>query len=109
MNEKDLKKLVGVQERIVKLREKIHQDIVRHNKMVVEELRPLSEDLLHNTLYKHEGATYRRGRVFSQLEYNDYGLGVKAEGLAFVRKIVEAPDVPDTHGEGREESTESES
>jgi hypothetical protein len=108
MNEKDLKKVIDLQQRIIKLREKIHQDVLRHNKMVIDELRPLAEDILHNTIYEHDGATYRRGRVFSQLELNDYGLGVKADALAFVRKV-EKEDAPATNETSRKKSTKSES
>lgn len=108
MNEKDLKKVVDLQQRIIKLREKIQQDVIRHNKMVVEELRPMAEDILHNTIYEHEGYTYRRGRVFSQLELNDYGLGVKADALATLRKL-EKKDAPVVNETSRKKSTESES
>jgi len=104
MNEKDLKKVIDLQQRIIKLREKIQQDVIRHNKMVVEELRPMAEDILHNTIYEHEGYTYRRGRVFSQLELEDYGLGVKAEGLSTLRKL-EKEDAPVVNETSRKEST----
>ena len=108
MNEKDLKKVIDLQQRIIKLREKIKQDVIRHNKMVVEELRPLAEGILHNTIYEHEGYTYRRGRVFSQLELNDYGLGVKAEALATLRKL-EKEDAPVANEGSRKKSTEPKS
>lgn len=108
MNEKDLKKVVDLQERILKLASKIQADVQRHNRMVTEELRPMAEDILHNTIYEHEGYTYRRGRVFSQLQLEDYGLGVKAEGLATLRKL-EKEDAPVINEASREESTKSES
>ena len=104
MNEKDLKKVIDLQQRIIKLREKIKQDVIRHNKMVIDELRPLAEGILHNTIYEHEGYTYRRGRVFSQLELNDYGLGVKADALATLRKV-EKEDAPVVNEGSRKEST----
>ena len=108
MNEKDLKKVVDLQERILKLASKIQADVQRHNRMVTEELRPMAEDILHNTIYEHEGYTYRRGRVFSQLQLEDYGLGVKAEGLATLRKL-EREDAPAIDETSRQESTKSES
>ena len=108
MNEKDLKKVIDLQQRIIKLREKIHQDVIRHNKMVVDELRPLAEDILHNTIYEHEGYTYRRGRVFSQLELNDYGLGMKADALATLRKL-EKEDAPVADETSRKKSTTAKS
>jgi hypothetical protein len=94
MNEKDVKKLVELQGRILKLKDRIEQDVRKHNKMVVEELRPMTDDILHNTIYQVGDMTYKRGRVFSQLEVQDYGLGAKAEGLATLRKV-ETEDVPD--------------
>ena len=108
MNEKDLKKVVDLQERIEKLAVKIASDVHRHNRMVIDELRPLCDDILHNTIYEHEGYTYRRGRVFSQLQLEDYGLGVKAEGLSTLRKL-EKQDAPATNETGRQKSTKSES
>jgi hypothetical protein len=108
MNEKDLKKVIDLQQRIIKLREKIKQDVIRHNKMVIDELRPLAEGILHNTIYEHEGYTYRRGRVFSQLELNDYGLGVKADALATLRKL-EKEDAPVANEGSRKESTKPKS
>ena len=108
MNEKDLKKVIDLQERIDKLAVKIAGDVHRHNRMVTEELRPLCEDILHNTIYEHEGYTYRRGRVFSQLQLEDYGLGIKAEGLATLRKL-EKKDAPTTDEGSRQKSTQSKS
>ena len=108
MNEKDLKKVIDLQQRIIKLRERIHADVIRHNKMVIDELRPLSEEILHNTIYEHEGYTYRRGRVFSQLELNDYGLGAKADALATLRKL-EKEDAPVVNETSRKKPTKSES
>lgn len=108
MNEKDLKKIIDLQERIIKLRVKIQDDVLRFNKMITEELRPLAEGVLHNTIYEHEGATYRRGRVFTQLQLTDYGLGVKAESLAFVRKL-EKEDAPAVDETSRKKSTKSKS
>lgn len=99
MNEKDLKKIVEVQGRIIKLRARIMQDVAKHNLMVVDELRVLSENVLHNTIYKHENTLYKRGRVFSQLECEDYGLGIKAEGLATLRTL-EIKDAPNDDAKG---------
>lgn len=87
MNDKDLKKIVELQGKILKTRERIRQDIERHNKMVVDELRPMVKDVLPNTIYEHNGILYKRGRLFTQLQYEDYGLGIKAEGLATLRHV----------------------
>jgi len=93
MKPQELKKIVELQGRIIKLREKIKMDVGKHNEMVIDQLRPLMEDVLHNTIYQHETTLYKRGRVFSQLECGEYGLGVKAEGLATLRKL-EVKDAP---------------
>jgi len=94
MNEKDVKKLVELQGKILKLRERIEADVKRHNRMITDELRPMTEDILHNTIYQVGSMTYKRGRVFCQIQCEDYGLGAKAEGLATLRKI-ETEDIPD--------------
>jgi hypothetical protein len=95
MNGKDVKKLVELQGKIISLRHRIERDVDRHNEMVLDELRPMAENLLHNTIYQVGDMTYKRGRVFCQLNCDDFGLGVKAEGLATVRKIVvEDTDAP---------------
>jgi len=93
MKPQELKKIVELQGRIIKLREKIKMDVGKHNEMVIDQLRPLMEDVLLNTIYQHETTLYKRGRVFSQLECGEYGLGVKAEGLATLRKL-EVKDAP---------------
>lgn len=93
MKHADVKKLVELQGKVIKLKDRIMKDVLRHNEMVVQELRPMTEDLLHNTIYQVGDMTYKRGKVFCQLECEDYGLGVKAEGLASLRKIV----VEDSH------------
>ena len=45
--------------------------------MLIEELLPLTKDLLHSTIYQINDMTYKRGRVFEQLDCNDYGVGIK--------------------------------
>lgn len=95
MNGKDVKKLVELQGKIISLRHRIDRDVERHNSMVLDELRPMAENLLHNTIYQVGDMTYKRGRVFCQIDCQDYGLGVKAEGLATVRRVVvEDTDAP---------------
>ena len=93
MKPQELKKIVELQGRIIKLREKIKMDVGKHNEIVIDQLLPLMEAVLHNTIYQHETTLYKRGRVFSQLECGEYGLGVKAEGLATLRKL-EVKDAP---------------
>lgn len=93
MNTKDIKKIVELQGKVIKLRERILNDVKRHNEMVIDELRPLTSDVLHNTIYELNGVLYKRGRVFSQLDCQDYGLGPKADGLATLRKV-EVKDAP---------------
>jgi hypothetical protein len=101
MNEKDIRKVVELQGRIIKLQDRIMKDVERHNNLVLQELRPLTDDILHNTIYEVNGITYRRGRVFCQLECTEYGLGPKAEGLATLRKIVvEETDAPADNAKG---------
>jgi len=102
MNEKEVKKLVELQGKILKTRARIEDDVKRHNRMVVDELRPMTEDILHNTIYQVGSVTYKRGRVFCQLQLEDYGLGAKAEGLATLRVLDEekedAPTVKPASG-----------
>jgi hypothetical protein len=93
MKTQDVKKIVELQGKIIKLRERILNDVKRHNEMVIGELRPMTHDVLHNTIYELNGVIYKRGRVFSQLECLDYGLGPKADGLATLRKV-EVRDAP---------------
>lgn len=88
MKEKDVRKVIDLQGKLIKLRARIMQDVEKHNVMLIEELRPLTEELLHNTIYQINDMTYKRGRVFEQLDCNDYGTGIKVDGLATIRKIV---------------------
>lgn len=98
MNDKDLKKLVELQGRLIKLRERIKQDVKKHNDLLINEIRPLTDGLLHNTIYQVGPMTYKRGRVFSQLDLQDHGLGPKADGLATLRRV-EVEDAPTDDGE----------
>jgi len=107
MNTKDLKKIVELQGKVIKLRERILNDVKRHNEMVIDELRPLTSDVLHNTIYELNGVLYKRGRVFSQLDCQDYGLGPKADGLATLRKV-EVRDAPSDDTESRPSTPVSE-
>lgn len=95
MKGQDIKKVVELQGKIIKLKERILADVIRHNQMVVKELRPMLEGVQYNTIYQVGDMTYKRGRSFCQLECEDYGLGPKADGLATLRKIVvENTDAP---------------
>ena len=89
MKEKDVRKVVELQGKLIKLRARIMQDVEKHNVMLIEELRPLTEvKQWYNTIYQINDMTYKRGRVFEQLDCNDYGTGIKVDGLATIRKIV---------------------
>jgi hypothetical protein len=88
MKEQNIKKIVELQGKIIKLKHKIHNDVERHNDMVLKELRPLLEGVQYNTIYQVGDMLYKRGREFCQLESGDYGLGVKADGLATLRRII---------------------
>ena len=71
------------------------KDVERHNTMVIDELRPLLDDVQYATIYQVGDMTYKRGKVFCQLDCNDYGLGIKADGLSTLRRIVvENKDAP---------------
>ena len=95
MKTTDIKKVVELQGKIIKLKDRIMKDVERHNTMVIDELRPMLEGVLPSTIYQVGDMTYKRGKLFSQLECQDYGLGVKAEGLATLRRIiVEDRDAP---------------
>lgn len=95
MKTADIKKIVELQGKIIKLKDRIMKDVERHNQMVLEELRPLLEGVQYNTIYQVGDMTYKRGKEFCQLDCNDFGLGVKADGLATLRRIVvETKDAP---------------
>ncbi len=95
MKTADIKKIVELQGKIIKLKDRIMKDVERHNTMVIDELRPMLEGVLPSTIYQVGDMTYKRGKLFCQLECQDYGLGVKAEGLATLRRIiVEDKDAP---------------
>jgi len=95
MKTTDIKKIVELQGKIIKLRDRIWKDVERHNSMVIDELRPMLEGVQHATIYQVGDMTYKRGRLFHQLDCQDYGLGIKAEGLATLRRIiVEDKDAP---------------
>ena len=88
MKEQNIKKIVELQGKIIKLRYKIGNDVERHNRMVLDELRPLLEEVQYNTIYQIGDMLYKRGKEFCQLDCQDYGLGVKADGLATLRRII---------------------
>ena len=95
MKSTDIKKVVELQGKILKLKDRIAKDVERHNTMVVDELRPLLEEVQYATIYQVGDMTYKRGKIFCQLQCEDYGLGVKADGLATLRRIVvEVKDAP---------------
>ena len=95
MKTADIKKVVELQGKIIKLKDRIMKDVERHNTMVIDELRPMLEGVLPSTIYQVGDMTYKRGKLFCQLECQDYGLGIKAEGLATLRRIiVEDKDAP---------------
>lgn len=88
MNEKDVRKVVELQGKLIKLRARIMQDADKYNEILMQELRPLTEGLIHNTIYQIGDMTYKRGKVMCQLDVDDFGLGVKVDGLATLRRIV---------------------
>ena len=95
MKTADIKKVVELQGRILKLKDRIMKDVAKHNTMVIDELRPMLDDVQYATIYQVGDMTYKRGKIFSQLECQDYGLGIKADGLATLRRIVvEDKDAP---------------
>lgn len=95
MKTQDIKKVIELQGKIIKLKERIYKDVARHNQMVLDELRPMLEGVQYSTIYQVGDMTYKRGRSFCQLECDDYGLGPKADGLATLRRIVvEDKDAP---------------
>lgn len=95
MKTADIKKVVELQGKIIKLKDRIMKDVERHNTMVLDELRPLLDDVQYNTIYQVGDMLYKRGKEFCQLNCDDYGLGIKADGLATLRRIVvENKDAP---------------
>jgi len=95
MKTTDIKRVVELQGKILKLKDRIDKDVRRHNEMVIDELRPMLEDVQYNTIYQVGDMLYKRGKEFCQLDCEDYGLGIKADGLATLRRIiVENKDAP---------------
>jgi len=88
MKTTDIKKVVELQGKILKLKARIDKDVRRHNEMVIDELRPMLEDVQYNTIYQVGDMLYKRGKEFCQLDCEDYGLGIKADGLATLRRII---------------------
>ena len=103
MKETDIKKVIELQGKIIKLKDRIYKDVERHNDMVLKELRPLLEGVQYSTIYQVGDMTYKRGRVFCQLECDEYGLGPKADGLATLRRII----VEDTNAASDDEKSGS--
>ena len=100
MKTADIKKIVELQGKIIKLKARIMKDVERHNTMVLDELRPMLEGVQYNTIYQLGDMLYKRGKEFCQLDCEDYGLGVKADGLATLRRIiVENKDAPSDDAE----------
>lgn len=88
MKTQDIKKVVELQGKILKLKDRIFKDVERHNDMVLQELRPMLEGVQYSTIYQVGDMTYKRGRVFTQLDCEEYHLGPKADGLATLRRII---------------------
>jgi len=88
MKTADIKKVVELQGKIIKLKDRIYKDVERHNEMVLKELRPMLEGVQYSTIYQSGDMTYKRGKVFCQLDCDEYGLGLKADGLATLRRII---------------------
>jgi len=102
MKTTDIKKVVELQGKIIKLKDRIMKDVERHNEMVYDELRPLLEQVQYNTIYQIGDMTYKRGKIFCQLNCEDFGLGIKADGLATLRRIiVEDKNAPSDDEESR--------
>lgn len=95
MKTADIKKVIELQGKIIKLKDRIMKDVEKHNEMVMDELRPMLNEVQYNTIYQVGDMLYKRGKEFCQLDCDDYGLGVKADGLATLRRIVvENRDAP---------------
>ena len=109
MKTTDIKKIVELQGKILKLKDRISKDVKRHNEMVIDELRPLLDDVQYSTIYQVGDMLYKRGKEFCQLECGDYGLGIKADGLATLRRIiVENKDAPSDDTESGPQASLSE-
>lgn len=105
----DIKKIVELQGKIIKMEDRIMKDVARHNAMVINELRPMLDELHYNTIYQLGDMTYKRGRVFCQLQCEPYHLGIKAEGLATLRRIIlENDDASVAREESGQDTAESE-
>ena len=49
MKTADIKKVVELQGRILKLKDRIMKDVAKHNTMVIDELRPMTCSMLRST------------------------------------------------------------
>jgi len=109
MKTADIKKVVELQGKIIKLKDRIMKDVEKHNEMVMDELRPMLNEVQYNTIYQIGDMLYKRGKEFCQLDCDDYGLGVKADGLATLRRIVvENKDAPSDDTESGSSASVSE-
>ena len=109
MKTADIKKVVELQGKIIKLKDRIMKDVEKHNEMVMDELRPMLNEVQYNTIYQIGDMLYKRGKEFCQLDCDDYGLGVKADGLATIRRIVvENRDAPSDDTESGSSASVSE-
>jgi len=109
MKTADIKKVVELQGKIIKLKDRIMKDVEKHNEMVMDELRPMLNEVQYNTIYQIGDMLYKRGKEFCQLDCDDYGLGVKADGLATLRRIVvENRDAPSDDTESGSSASVSE-
>ena len=109
MKTADIKKVVELQGKIIKLKDRIMKDVEKHNEMVMDELHPMLNEVQYNTIYQIGDMLYKRGKEFCQLDCDDYGLGVKADGLATLRRIVvENKDAPSDDTESGSSASVSE-
>lgn len=97
MNEKEVKKIVMLQERLEKTRNQINDLCDKYNTILYEELRPLVPDLLPNTLYMVDGIPYRLGDLTHGVDWriDTRSIGVKA--LHAMRRPEKKKDAVDSY------------
>lgn len=94
MNEKDLKKIVTLQERITKIRDQVEDLCTKHNRILYDELRPAVTELLPNTLYMVDEIPYRLGDLDHAIDWQILTSSIGVKRLHPMRRPEKKKDAP---------------
>jgi hypothetical protein len=94
MNEKDLKKIVALQERMDKIRSQVEEMCLKHNTILYDELDPLATELLSNTLYVVDGIPYRLGDLSHGIDWQIHTSSIGVKCLHPMRRPEKKKDAP---------------